>query len=81
MLSSSIPLQDPRVALQAIPGESLSSLSPSYPDPRSLSGAYDVMPEVSILLSFLAGDAGKDIVDILFDEAGHRVAVRTYISP
>jgi hypothetical protein len=26
-------------------------------------------------LSFLHGDKGKDIVDILFDEAGHRVAL------
>lgn len=40
------------------------------------SGAFDTVPEVVILLSFLAGDKSSDFVDILFDEAGHRVATQ-----
>jgi len=39
------------------------------------SGAFDTVPEVVILLSFLAGDKdGSKFIDILFDEAGHRVS-------
>jgi hypothetical protein len=40
-------------------------------------GAFDTVPEVVILLSFIAGDKdGSKFVDILFDEAGHRVATQ-----
>jgi len=41
------------------------------------SGAFDTVPEVVILLSFIAGDKDSSkFVDILFDEAGHRVATQ-----
>jgi transketolase N-terminal domain/subunit len=44
-------------------------------------GAFDTVPEVVILLSFLASDkSGKKFCDILFDEAGHRVATQYLIS-
>ncbi|ORY22833.1 putative transketolase [Naematelia encephala] len=44
-------------------------------------GAYDVMPEFVILLSFIASDPDNSkYVDILFDEAGHRVAVQYLLS-
>lgn len=39
------------------------------------------MPEVVILLSFIAGDPdGSKFCDILFDEAGHRVATQYLLS-
>lgn len=44
-------------------------------------GAFDTVPEVVILLSFLASDkSGKKFCDILFDEAGHRVATQYLLS-
>ncbi|WRT66080.1 uncharacterized protein IL334_003033 [Kwoniella shivajii] len=44
-------------------------------------GAFDTIPEVVILLAFLAGDKdGSKFVDILFDEAGHRVATQYLLS-
>ncbi|KAK6910400.1 transketolase [Kwoniella mangroviensis CBS 10435] len=44
-------------------------------------GAFDTIPEVVILLSFLLGDTDKSkYVDILFDEAGHRVATQYLLS-
>ena len=43
----------------------------------TFSGPYDTVPEVCILLSFLAGDkGGSKFYDALFDEAGHRVATQ-----
>jgi len=40
-------------------------------------GAFDTIPEVVILSSFIASDKdGSKFVDILFDEAGHRVATQ-----
>ena len=45
------------------------------------SGAFDTVPEVVILLCFIAGDkSGSKFVDILFDEAGHRVATQYLLS-
>src|SRR3954462_15114855 len=41
-------------------------------------GAYDTTPEVQIIGSFIAG--GAPIVDIFFDEAGHRVATQYLLS-
>jgi transketolase len=41
-------------------------------------GAYDTMPEVSIIRAFLAG--GAPILPIFFDEAGHRVATQYLLS-
>lgn len=38
-------------------------------------GAYDTVPEVCILLALIQGDANK-YLDIIFDEAGHRVATQ-----
>ncbi|OXG42075.1 hypothetical protein C359_02663 [Cryptococcus neoformans Bt120] len=44
-------------------------------------GAFDTIPEVVILLSFLLADQDKSkYVDILFDEAGHRVATQYLLS-
>jgi len=44
-------------------------------------GAFDTIPEVVILLSFLAGDKdGSKYIDTLFDEAGHRVATQYLLS-
>lgn len=50
--------------------------------PTDLSrGAFDTVPEVVILLSFIASDpSGKKFCDILFDEAGHRVATQYLLS-
>jgi transketolase len=41
-------------------------------------GAYDTMPEVSIIRAFIAG--GAPILPIFFDEAGHRVATQYLLS-
>jgi transketolase len=41
-------------------------------------GAYDTMPEVQIIRSFLGN--GAPIVPIFFDEAGHRVATQYLLS-
>jgi transketolase len=41
-------------------------------------GAYDTVPEVSIIRAFIAG--GAPIVPIFFDEAGHRVATQYLLS-
>lgn len=41
-------------------------------------GAYDTVPEVSIIRAFIAGKA--PIVPIFFDEAGHRVATQYLLS-
>ncbi|ORX36956.1 putative transketolase [Kockovaella imperatae] len=44
-------------------------------------GPYDTVPEVAILLSFLAGDKdGSKFYDTFFDEAGHRVATQYLLS-
>lgn len=44
-------------------------------------GAFDTIPEVVILLSFLLADKDKSkYVDTLFDEAGHRVATQYLLS-
>src|SRR5215510_10848135 len=37
-------------------------------------GAYDTVPEVTIIRAFIAG--GAPIVPVFFDEAGHRVATQ-----
>src|SRR5271154_605003 len=37
-------------------------------------GAYDTVPEVTIVRAFIAG--GAPIVPIFYDEAGHRVATQ-----
>lgn len=45
------------------------------------SGAFDTVPEVAILLSFIQGDKDNSkYIDILFDEAGHRVATQYLLS-
>ncbi|MFN8604410.1 MAG: transketolase, partial [Candidatus Binatia bacterium] len=41
-------------------------------------GAYDTVPEVTIVRGFIAG--GAPIVPIFFDEAGHRVATQYLMS-
>src|ERR1019366_8936050 len=41
-------------------------------------GAYDTMPEVTIIRAFAAG--GAPILPIFFDEAGHRVATQYLLS-
>jgi transketolase len=41
-------------------------------------GAYDTVPEVTILRAFIAG--GAPIVPIFYDEAGHRVATQYLLS-
>src|ERR1700722_11120003 len=41
-------------------------------------GAYDTVPEVTIIRGFIAG--GAPIVPIFFDEAGHRVATQYLLS-
>jgi transketolase len=41
-------------------------------------GAYDTVPEVTIIRAFIAG--GAPIVPIFFDEAGHRVATQYLLS-
>jgi transketolase len=41
-------------------------------------GAYDTVPEVTILRAFIAG--GVPIVPIFYDEAGHRVATQYLLS-
>src|SRR6202046_5719046 len=41
-------------------------------------GAYDTVPEVTILRAFIAN--GAPIVPIFFDEAGHRVATQYLLS-
>lgn len=41
-------------------------------------GAYDMMPEVSIIRAFLQG--GVPIYPVYFDEAGHRVAIQYLLS-
>jgi len=41
-------------------------------------GAYDTVPEVTIIRAFIAG--GAPIVPILYDEAGHRVATQYLLS-
>ncbi len=41
-------------------------------------GAYDTVPEVTIVRGFIAG--GAPIVPIFFDEAGHRVATQYLLS-
>jgi transketolase len=41
-------------------------------------GAYDTVPEVSIIRAFIAG--GAPIVPIFYDEAGHRVATQYLLS-
>jgi transketolase len=41
-------------------------------------GAYDTVPEVTIVRAFIAG--GAPIVPIFFDEAGHRVATQYLLS-
>lgn len=52
---------------------------PSWADIHS--GAYDTVPEVAILLSFINADPEHSkYVDILFDEAGHRVATQYLLS-
>jgi len=52
-----------------------------HPTPLISRGAFDTVPEVVILLSFLASDkSGKKFCDILFDEAGHRVATQYLLS-
>src|SRR5215831_15739537 len=37
-------------------------------------GAYDTVPEVTIIRAFIAG--GAPIIPIFYDEAGHRVATQ-----
>src|SRR6266550_8940454 len=41
-------------------------------------GAYDTVPEVTIIRAFIAG--GAQIVPIIYDEAGHRVATQYLLS-
>ncbi len=41
-------------------------------------GAYDTVPEVTIIRGFIAG--GAPIVPIIYDEAGHRVATQYLLS-
>ena len=41
-------------------------------------GAYDTVPEVTIVRAFIAG--GAPIVPVFFDEAGHRVATQYLLS-
>src|SRR5262249_37857135 len=41
-------------------------------------GAYDTVPEMTIIRGFIAG--GAPIVPIFFDEAGHRVATQYLLS-
>src|SRR5262252_941928 len=41
-------------------------------------GAFDTVPEVTIIRAFIAG--GAPIVPIIFDEAGHRVATQYLLS-
>ena len=41
-------------------------------------GAYDTVPEVSIIRAFIAG--GAPIVPVFYDEAGHRVATQYLLS-
>src|ERR1700743_2742165 len=41
-------------------------------------GAYDTVPEVTIIRAFIAG--GAPIVPIFYDEAGHRVATQYLLS-
>lgn len=41
-------------------------------------GAYDTVPEVTILRAFIAG--GAPIVPVIYDEAGHRVATQYLLS-
>src|SRR5262245_16906562 len=41
-------------------------------------GAYDTVPEVSIIRALIAG--GAPILPIFFDEAGHRVATQYLLS-
>jgi hypothetical protein len=72
MSSSSSRLPD----LPAAPRDTLGGCGAQNQRLRSR-GAFDTVPEVVILLSFIAGDKdGSKFVDILFDEAGHRVATQ-----
>lgn len=65
-----------RPDLPAAPQDTPGGCGPWYQSSRS-SGAFDTVPEVVILLSFIAGDKdGSKFVDFLFDEAGHRVATQ-----
>jgi transketolase len=41
-------------------------------------GAYDTVPEVTIIRAFIAG--GAPIVNVFYDEAGHRVATQYLLS-
>src|SRR5580693_10025859 len=41
-------------------------------------GAYDTVPEVTIIRAFIAG--GAPIVPVFYDEAGHRVATQYLLS-
>ena len=63
---------------QATPGMSFHDCVSLFQSKRdNCSGAYDTVPEVVTLLSFIHGDKdGSKFVDILFDEAGHRVATQ-----
>jgi len=41
-------------------------------------GAYDIVPEILIIDGFIKGD--NDVYPVLFDEAGHRVAIQYIMS-